>query len=150
MARRSVPDIVEPRKAPQTGAVPRSLARHLLVSLRPPQWTKNLIIFAGLIFGQRLGEPVAVGRAVGAFVVFCVLSGVVYLVNDVVDREADRQHPVKSRRPIAAGELPVGRSRSAGRWRSARSGLAAAFWLGRTFGLVAAPTWPCWRSTRAR
>lgn len=136
MARRSVSDIVEPHKAPQTGAAPRSLARHLLVSLRPPQWTKNLIIFAGLIFGQRLGAPAAVGRAVVAFAVFCVLSGVVYLVNDVVDRDADRQHPVKAGRPIAAGDLPVNLALGAALALGA-GGLAAAFWLGRSFGVVA-------------
>jgi 4-hydroxybenzoate polyprenyltransferase len=137
MARRSAPDIVEPRRAPQTGAAPRSRARHLLVALRPHQWTKNLIIFAGLIFGQRLGAPAAVGRAIGAFAVFCVLSGVVYLVNDVADREADRQHPVKARRPIAAGDLPAGLALGVALVLGT-TGLAAAFWLGRTFGLVAA------------
>ncbi len=137
MARRSAQDIVEPRTAPPTGAAPRSFARHLLVSLRPHQWTKNLIIFAGLIFGQRLGAPAAVGRAAGAFAVFCVLSGVVYLVNDVVDREADREHPVKARRPITAGELPVGAALGAALVLGA-AGLAAAVWLGWSFALVAA------------
>ncbi len=136
MARRSAPDIVEPRKAPQTGAAPRSVAHYLLVSLRPPQWTKNLIIFAGLIFGQRLVDPVAIWRAMGAFAVFCALSGVVYLVNDVVDREADRQHPVKCRRPIAAGDLPAELALGAALVIGV-TGLAAAFWLGRSFGLVA-------------
>jgi 4-hydroxybenzoate polyprenyltransferase len=137
MARRSAQDIVEPRTAPPTGAAPRPFARQLLVSLRPHQWTKNLIIFAGLIFGQRLGAPAAVGRAVAAFAVFCVLSGVVYLVNDVVDREADREHPVKARRPIAAGELPVGAALGAALVLGA-TGLAAAVWLGWSFALVAA------------
>jgi 4-hydroxybenzoate polyprenyltransferase len=77
----------------------------LVVALRPKQWTKNLIVFAGLIFGERLFDPTALGSAVVAFLVFCGLSSVVYLVNDVRDREADRHHPTKSRRPIAAGEL---------------------------------------------
>ena len=89
-------------------AVPeRSLALHLLLSLRPAQWTKNLLVFAGLQFGLKLRDLPSVLDAVSAFVVFCVLSGVVYLVNDVADRESDRQHPLKSQRSIASGALPV-------------------------------------------
>src|SRR5690606_25811323 len=84
------------------------MARSLVAALRPRQWTKNLIVFAGLIFGERLLDPAAVTDAVAAFAIFCLLSGVVYVVNDVRDRDADRLHPVKSRRPIAAGDLPVG------------------------------------------
>jgi 4-hydroxybenzoate polyprenyltransferase len=91
-----------------TGAVPgRRLALHLLFSLRPGQWTKNLVIFAGLLFGRRLFDADAVLAAVAAFVVFCILSGVVYLVNDVADRDTDRLHPLKAHRPIASGALPV-------------------------------------------
>ena len=74
-------------------------------SLRPSQWTKNVFVFAGLIFGLQLGNPTAVWRACAAFGVFCLLSGVVYLVNDIRDRDADRLHPVKARRPIASGAL---------------------------------------------
>jgi 4-hydroxybenzoate polyprenyltransferase len=83
----------------------RPLAWALLLALRPRQWTKNLLVFAGLIFGERLLDASAVANAALAFVVFCLLSGVVYIVNDVRDAEADRLHPVKSRRPIAAGDL---------------------------------------------
>ena len=83
----------------------------LLVSLRPEQWTKNLIVFAALIFGHRLFDPAAVGLSLAAFLIFCALSGVVYLVNDVSDREADRLHPLKRHRPIAAGEVSAGASR---------------------------------------
>lgn len=83
----------------------RSPGVALLVSLRPAQWTKNLIVFAGLIFGGKLLDPASVIAATLAFAVFCALSGVVYLVNDVRDVDADRTHPTKSRRPIAAGEL---------------------------------------------
>jgi len=84
-----------------------SVAASLFLALRPAQWTKNLIVFAALIFGQRLLDGEAVVRALVAFLAFCALSGVVYVVNDVVDREADRQHPLKRLRPIAAGALPV-------------------------------------------
>lgn len=84
-----------------------SVAASLFLALRPAQWTKNLIVFAALIFGQRLLDGEAVLRSVVAFLAFCALSGVVYLLNDVVDREADRQHPLKRLRPIAAGDLSV-------------------------------------------
>ena len=77
----------------------------LLISMRPEQWTKNLIVFAALIFGRRLFDPAAVGLSLAAFLIFCAVSGVVYLVNDVSDRETDVLHPAKRHRPIAAGEL---------------------------------------------
>ena len=83
----------------------RGAATELLLSLRPAQWTKNLILFGGLIFGGRLFDPAAVRASGLGFLVFCVLSGVVYLVNDVRDIDADRLHPTKSLRPIAAGAI---------------------------------------------
>ena len=82
-----------------------SLPADLLVSLRPDQWTKNLIVFGGLVFGEQLLEPVGVARSAGAFGVFCALSSAMYLVNDVGDRARDRLHPVKAARPIAAGRV---------------------------------------------
>src|SRR3989449_9252147 len=78
----------------------------VLVSLWPRQWVKNLFVFAGLVFGQRLFTP-AVWPALGAFAIFCGLSGAVYLVNDVADRDQDRLHPKKRERPVAAGRLPI-------------------------------------------
>ena len=87
------------------GLAGRSVPANLLISLRPGQWTKNLLVFAGLLFGHRLLDAGAVGRALAAFVIFCGLSGVVYLVNDLADRHVDRQHPLKARRPIASGAL---------------------------------------------
>src|SRR5436309_12194254 len=83
------------------------MLRAVLVSLRPRQWVKNLFVFAGLVFGQRLFTP-AVWPALGAFAIFCGLSGAIYLLNDVADRERDRLHPKKRERPIAAGRLSVG------------------------------------------
>lgn len=136
MARRALPDLVAPGIPPVSGILRRSVLGGLLVSLRPAQWTKNLIIFAGLIFGRRLMTPRAVALACGAFVVFCVLSGVVYLINDVIDRDSDRRHPLKARRPIAAGDLPVPLALAAAALLGG-GGLAAAFGLGRGFGLVA-------------
>src|SRR5918995_1040905 len=78
----------------------------VLVSLRPRQWVKNLFVFGGLVFGQQLFTS-ALWTALAAFVVFCGLSGSIYLLNDVADRDKDRLHPHKRRRPIAAGRLPV-------------------------------------------
>src|SRR5437764_15255876 len=96
----------------------RSLPISLFLSLRPEQWTKNLLVFAALIFAEKLFDPQAARAAVAAFAIFCVLASVVYLINDVADRESDRQHPLKQFRPIAAGDVPVGVA------------LAAAFVLG--------------------
>ena len=79
----------------------------VLLSLRPQQWVKNLFVFGGLIFAQRLFTP-AVWPALGAFTIFCGLSGAMYLLNDVADREKDRLHPEKRHRPIAAGRLQPG------------------------------------------
>jgi 4-hydroxybenzoate polyprenyltransferase len=79
----------------------------LVASLRPRQWIKNLFVFAGLVFGGKLLDPHASVLALATFAVFCAMSGVVYLINDVADRERDRLHPTKGERPIAAGRLPV-------------------------------------------
>ncbi len=79
----------------------------IFVSLRPRQWVKNLFVFAGLVFAQKLFTP-SVWPALGAFAVFCALSGSVYLLNDAADREKDRLHPDKKWRPIASGRLPAG------------------------------------------
>jgi len=108
----------------------------LLRSLRPEQWTKNLIVFAGLLFGLQLFTAGAAARALVAFAVFCVLSGVVYVVNDISDREADRRHPLKARRPIASGALSPGLAGGAAAVLAAGA-LLAAFALGRAFGLMA-------------
>lgn len=108
----------------------------MLISLRPEQWTKNLIVFAALIFGQRLFDPAAVGRSLAAFFVFCVLSGVVYLLNDVSDREADRLHPLKRHRPIAAGRVTPLRALTAAALLAAGA-LVGAFWLRPAFGWIA-------------
>jgi 4-hydroxybenzoate polyprenyltransferase len=77
----------------------------LVVSLRPQQWTKNFLVFAGLIFSQSFQRPGLVLRVLLAFVLFCVLSGSTYLVNDVLDADRDRTHPQKRHRPVAAGRL---------------------------------------------
>jgi 4-hydroxybenzoate polyprenyltransferase len=77
----------------------------LAASLRPQQWTKNLLVFAALAFSKHLFDPEPLVRALVAFVLFCGLSGTVYLLNDVADVERDRLHPRKRLRPIASGAL---------------------------------------------
>lgn len=105
--------------------------------MRPEQWTKNLIVFAALIFGRQLFDPAAVGLSLAAFLIFCALSGVVYLINDVSDREADRQHPLKRLRPIASGELSPSVALGAAVVMGALA-LAAAAWIRPALGLIAA------------
>jgi len=83
----------------------RSKAVAFLAAIRPRQWVKNVFIFAPLVFAGRLLDPHAALLAVLTFAAFCILSSAVYLANDVRDREADRRHPVKCRRPVAAGEI---------------------------------------------
>jgi 4-hydroxybenzoate polyprenyltransferase len=121
-----------------TSSVPgRSAVLSLIVSVRPEQWTKNLLIFAGLLFSRRLFDPAAVAEASIAFVVFCALAGAVYVINDVLDRESDREHPLKARRPIASGALSV----PAASWTAAvlvAAGLGGAFEVNVRLGIVAA------------
>src|SRR5690606_16195256 len=83
------------------------LLKPLILELRPKQWTKNLLLFAGVLFTERLKDPASVGRAVAAFAIFCALSSVVYIINDLLDLESDREHPQKRLRPLASGQLPV-------------------------------------------
>ena len=115
----------------------RSLALNLLISLRPGQWTKNLLVFAALVFAEKLFDVRAVAASVAAFMIFCALSGVVYLINDIADRHTDREHPLKRRRPIAAGTLPVPIAATAAAALCAAA-VAAAFALNWKLGLVAA------------
>jgi 4-hydroxybenzoate polyprenyltransferase len=77
----------------------------VLAALRPQQWTKNLLVFAGIVFAAKLGDPSRWVEATACFAAYCAASSAAYLVNDVRDREADRAHPVKRFRPIASGEL---------------------------------------------
>jgi 4-hydroxybenzoate polyprenyltransferase len=83
----------------------RSLPAAVLVALRPRQWTKNLLLFAGIIFAAKLGDASRWAEAFAAFAAYCAASSASYLVNDVRDAPHDRLHPVKRSRPIARGEL---------------------------------------------
>ncbi len=81
----------------------------IIRAMRPKQWAKNIVIFAALVFDRQLGfnNLIPMLRTFLGFMIFCLLSGVVYLINDIVDVQADRQHPQKSKRPIASGELAI-------------------------------------------
>jgi len=108
-----------------------------LRALRPRQWLKNGIIFAGIIFSQNLGDPKLDLLALWAFVLFCLLSSAVYLVNDLADLKRDRLHPTKRHRPLASGALPVGVGVVAAVVFGAGA-LAASFALNASFGWLAA------------
>jgi len=79
----------------------------LIQELRPRQWSKNLLLFAGVLFSQQAGHPELLLRAATGFVTFSLLAGSVYLLNDLRDVEQDRLHPKKRERQIASGRLPV-------------------------------------------
>ena len=97
------------------------------MALRPRQWSKNLLVFAGLVFAAKLGDPLRWLEACVCFVAYCAISSASYLANDVRDRDDDRLHPVKRSRPIARGEL------------SPRSALTIAAVLGLAAPLLVAP-----------
>ena len=84
------------------------MIRDLIVEARPWQYSKNLILFAGLVFAHHLMEPAYLQRSVLAFLAFCLLSSVIYVVNDLVDLDRDRVHPRKKNRPLASGRLSRG------------------------------------------
>ncbi|MBI5686971.1 MAG: UbiA prenyltransferase family protein [Verrucomicrobia bacterium] len=112
-------------------------ARAFLISLRPWEWTKNLVVFTGLVFAYQFRDPAAVGHALLAFAVFCGLSGMAYVINDVCDQLQDRQHPQKRLRPIASGELG-GKAAAAGLVVVGVVAAAVSVFLGRQFVVWAA------------
>ncbi len=81
--------------------------KNLILAMRPKQWTKNLLLFAGIIFTGKLLDSSIILKAFEGFVIFCLLSGSVYLINDIKDINSDRNHPRKKKRPIASGALSV-------------------------------------------
>jgi 4-hydroxybenzoate polyprenyltransferase len=85
----------------------------LVRMVRPHQWVKNVFVLAPVFFAKDIFQPQLAIRAVGAFGVFCVLAGAVYTINDLVDADADRQHPVKRFRPIASGRVTEGMAKIA-------------------------------------
>ena len=91
----------EPQK-PRRGPV-----KAAIVAMRPQEWVKNLLVFAGLLFSGQFDEVSAVAAATVTFLAFCAVASAGYLINDAHDVEEDRQHPKKRFRPIAAGELSI-------------------------------------------
>jgi len=110
--------------------------REILESMRPYQWTKNLVLFAGLVFTLKILEPPFVLAAVAGFFAFSIAVSGAYLANDVLDVERDRLHPDKRNRPIASGRLPVS---AATAWAVAllAVGLGGCFVVGPRFGATA-------------
>jgi 4-hydroxybenzoate polyprenyltransferase len=115
---------------------PGATAKALVEALRPRQWIKNGIVFAGLIFSRNLSDAQLALVAVAAFALFCALSSSAYLINDIGDVERDRRHPLKRLRPIASGRLPLRVAWAAGLTLIA-VGLALSFVLRLEFGLLA-------------
>ena len=104
----------------------------MLSAARPQHWIKNLFVLAPLLFGLKLGHPEAARNAIAAFAAFCLISSALYLLNDILDREADRRHPEKQLRAVASGRLPVSGA-LAGAALFLAGGLALAWRLGTPF-----------------
>jgi 4-hydroxybenzoate polyprenyltransferase len=104
---------------------------------RPAQWIKNLFVLGPLLFSGRAFYPQAVTNALEAFIAFCLVSSGVYAINDVMDRDADRVHPVKRERPVAAGRIPP-RSAVLGGLALIIAGLAIASFVNRAVALFIA------------
>ena len=85
----------------------REMLKALIRAMRPRQWAKNVFIFAALVFDEQLTQRDPLLRTVAGFVLLCLISSAVYILNDIADVEADRQHPTKRNRPIAAGQLSI-------------------------------------------
>ncbi|PKM82478.1 MAG: decaprenyl-phosphate phosphoribosyltransferase [Firmicutes bacterium HGW-Firmicutes-14] len=108
----------------------------LITTMRPKQWTKNLIIFAGVIFAQKIFQDAYLLKTFYGFILFCLLSGSVYIINDIIDIDKDRAHPVKRNRPLASGQLGVLPAAVFVTFTGLGS-LAGAFLVNRYFGAVA-------------
>src|SRR5687768_8109314 len=106
------------RPAAPSGPRPKPITHHpspvtlrlppIVRAMRPLQWTKNALVFAALVFADKLFEAEAAARSLVAFACFCAVSSAIYLINDLKDVDADRHHPTKRFRPIAAGLVAPG------------------------------------------
>ena len=105
--------------------------------MRPKQWVKNIVIFAALIFDRQLTKVTSLLPTLAGFFLFCFITGAVYIINDLADLEADRKHPKKRSRPLAAGILPV-RVAQAAVIILLLLAFPLAYWLSREFAAVAA------------
>ena len=100
--------MAEPLTAPVVLTGSRTRPAALVAAMRPRQWTKNLLLFAGIVFAAELGDEGRWIAAIAAFVAYCAASSAAYLVNDVRDAASDRLHPVKQARPVASGRVSPG------------------------------------------
>jgi 4-hydroxybenzoate polyprenyltransferase len=107
----------------------------LLKTMRPRQWSKNIFVFAALVFDKQLFHRAAFLQTLAGFFLFCLISSSVYIFNDIVDIEADRQHPEKKKRPIPAGELPLSAAWIAGTLITIIT-LAVSYFMDGEFALV--------------
>jgi len=112
------------------------MLRAIIKTMRPKQWTKNVFVLAAVIFDRQLTNPEALARSIAGFFLFCLLSSSVYIINDIMDVEADRQHPKKRLRPIAAGILPISAAITSTSIILVIT-IAASLFLSKTFALVA-------------
>jgi 4-hydroxybenzoate polyprenyltransferase len=112
------------------------MLRALIKTMRPKQWAKNVFLLAAIVFDRKLTNMDAMLNTIIGVIVFSLVASVVYIINDIADMEADRQHPTKRNRPIAAGKLTVPAA-----WVSAILLLSisfpVAFWLSPAFALIA-------------
>lgn len=99
--------VLHPKRSTEAAPASPAIARDLLATARPKQWIKNGFVFAALVFAAKLSHPDLVARSVAAFLIFSALSSAIYFLNDSADAEADRRHPYKANRPIAAGRISV-------------------------------------------
>lgn len=118
-----------------TSRVRQNIVYLLIRQLRPHQWTKNLLVFAALLFSLHKVSTDVIGKSLFAFLLFCFVSGCVYILNDFVDIKNDRNHPEKQFRPMASGALPPALALSFGVFLLAAS-LFSAFYFDRLFGVV--------------
>jgi 4-hydroxybenzoate polyprenyltransferase len=109
----------------------------LIKTMRPKQWAKNVFVFAPLIFDVKLLNPRYLLQTVAGFVLMCLVSGTVYIINDLADVEKDRQHPRKRKRPIASGQLGA-RPAAATATLILLVSLPLGFLLNRVFGTILA------------
>jgi 4-hydroxybenzoate polyprenyltransferase len=125
-------DLILPRNLPRI----TTLLSELFKTMRPRQWSKNAVVFAALVFDEKLFRTDLLLKTAAAFAIFCLLSSTIYLINDLVDIEKDRRHPIKRNRPLASGRLPR-RAAIVAAVLLVLFSLPAAFVLETSFGLIA-------------
>lgn len=130
---RSYSTSTTPFPPPSLGTIGKIQA--LLAAMRPRQWTKNMAVFIGIVFAQRLLSILDLERTILAFVAFCLASSTIYLLNDLLDLENDRQHPVKRNRPLASGKLLTS-------WAIVMIGVLVVACAGLTFWIFTIPVRP--------